>query len=97
MQIGVTQYILFIYLSNLNYCPLVWHFCWEVDTKKIHERALRFIYQDYNSSYDTLLGKSQQPSLKVRRWKAIALEAFKILNNQTPVYLRDLLTNKYVL
>ena len=61
MQIGETQYILLIYLSNVNYCPLVWHFCWEVDTKKIHETALRFIYQDYNSSYDTLLGKSQQP------------------------------------
>ena len=39
-------------MSNFNYCPLVWHFCGEVNTKKkekIQERALRFIYQDYNS------------------------------------------------
>ena len=72
-------------------------FCEEVNTKKIEktqERALRFIYQDYNSSYDTLLGKSQLPSLKVIRLRAIALEAFKILNNQTPVYLSDILTYK---
>ena len=27
--------------------------------EKIQERALRFIYQDYNSSYDTLLDKSK--------------------------------------
>ena len=84
-------------MSNFNYCPLVWHFCGEVNTEKIEkiqERTLRFIYQDCNSSYDTLLRKSQLPSLKVRRLRAIALEAFKILNNQTPVYLSDLLTYK---
>ena len=63
---------------------------WGVKTKKIEkiqEKALRFIYQDYASSYDTLLNKFQLPSLKVRRLRAIALEAFKILSNQTPVYL----------
>ena len=38
--------------------------------------------------------KSQLPSLKVRRLRAIALEAFKILNNLSPVYLNDLLTFK---
>ena len=84
-------------MSNFNYCPLVWHFCGEVNTKKIEkiqERALRFIYQDYASRYDTLHNKSQLPSLRVRRLRAIPLEAFKILSNQTPVYLSDLLTFK---
>jgi hypothetical protein len=41
-------------MSNFNYCPLVWHFCGEVNTKKvekIQERALRFIYEDYLASY----------------------------------------------
>ena len=56
--------------------------------------ALRFIYRDYDSSYESLLLKSQLPSLKVRRLRAIALEAFKILNNLSPVYLNDLLTFK---
>ena len=62
--------------------------------EKIQERALRFIYRDYDSSYESLLLKSQFPSLKVRRLRAIALEAFKILNNLSPVYLNDLLTFK---
>ena len=84
-------------MSNFNYCPLVRHCCGEVNTKKIEkiqERALTFIYQDYNSSYDILLSRSQLPSLRVRRLRTIALEAFKILNNQTPEYLNDLLTYK---
>ena len=42
-------------MSNFNYCPLVWHFCGETNTKKIEkiqERALRFIYNEYTSSYE---------------------------------------------
>ena len=38
-------------LSNFNFCPLSWHFCSEANTKKIEkiqERALRFVYNDYD-------------------------------------------------
>jgi hypothetical protein len=45
-------------LSNFNFCPLSWHFCSEANTnkiEKIQERALRFIYNDYNSTYESLL------------------------------------------
>ena len=31
--------------------------------EKIQERALRFIYNDYNSDYDTLLLNSKMPTL----------------------------------
>ena len=51
------------------------------NTKKIEniqERALQFIYRDYDSSYESLLIKSQSPSFKVKRLREIALEAFKI-------------------
>ena len=82
-------------MSNFSYCPLTWHFCGEKIQKKIEkiqEKALRFIYRDNDSSYESFLMKSQLPSLKVRRMWAIALEAFKILNNLSPVYLNDRLT-----
>jgi len=85
-------------LSNFNYCPLVWHFCGETNTRKIEkiqQRTLRFIYNDYSSGYDTLLDRSQLPALRVRRQRAVALEAFKILNNLSPIYLNDLLTFKH--
>jgi hypothetical protein len=49
-------------LSNFNFCPLSWHFCSETNTKKIEkiqERALRFVYQDYEASYENLLIKAK--------------------------------------
>jgi hypothetical protein len=42
-------------LSNFNFCPLAWHFCTNKNSKKlekVQERALRFVYEDYNSSYE---------------------------------------------
>lgn len=92
----LTIYYSFI-MSNFNYCPLVWHFCGETNTKKIEkiqERALRFIYNEYTSSYEDLLCKSKLPSLKVRRLRTFALEVFKIVNKDCPVYLFDLIDIK---
>ena len=68
-------------MSNLNYCPLAWHFCSEQNTKKlekIQERALRFIYDDYCSNYDELLSKFSLPTLKLRRMRAMAIQVFNI-------------------
>ena len=47
-------------LSNFNYCPLAWHFCDEKNSRKLEknqERALRFVYDDFNSTYVDLLAK----------------------------------------
>lgn len=92
----LTIYYSFI-LSNFNYCPLVWHFCGEGNTKKlekIQERALRFIYNDFSSTYEQLLVKSKLPSLRIRRLRSLAIEVYKIINKQTPVYLHELITKK---
>jgi hypothetical protein len=89
----LTIYYSFI-MSNFNYCPLVWHFCGEVNTKKvekIQERALKFIYEDYSASYDELLSKSKLPSLKGRRMRSLAIEVYKVINKECPVYLQDLI------
>ena len=70
---NLTIYHSFI-LSNFNFCPLSWHFCSEANTNKIvkiQERALRFIYNDYNSTYENLLIVSKLPTLKVRRLRTI--------------------------
>ena len=86
-----TNNLLFIYH------PLVWHFCGEVNTKKvekIQERALRFIYEDYSASYkmyDELLSKSKLSTLKVRRMRSLAIEVYKVVNKECPVYLQDLI------
>ena len=48
--------------------------------KKIQERTLKFIYEDYNSSYKCLLEKSKVHSLKIRILKIIAVETLKIIH-----------------
>ena len=47
----------FIY-GNFNYCPLIYHFCSKNPQSKIEniqKRALRFLLNDYESDYKTLL------------------------------------------
>lgn len=92
----LTIYYSFI-MSNFSYCPLAWHFCSEQNSakiEKIQERALRFIYEDFGSSYDSLLERSKLPALKTRRMRTIALESFKIINKISPYYLQDLIVIK---
>ena len=62
--------------------------------EKIQERALRFIYEDYENTYENLLKKSKLPSLKIRRLRTIAVETFKIIHKQSPSYLHDLISIK---
>ena len=95
----LTIYYSFI-MSNFSFCPLTWHFCSEANTakiEKIQERALRFIYNDKNSSYEKLLEISLLPSLKVMRLRTIAVETFKIINKDNPVFLQDLVSIKNTL
>ena len=68
---------------------MTWHFCGEANTKKLEktqERALRFIYNYYVSDCDTLQALSKMPTLKLRRLRTMALEVFKILRKESPVY-----------
>jgi len=93
----LTIYHSFI-MSNFSYCPLTWHFCTEQNSnkiEKIQERALRFIYNDSDSSYETLLQNSKLPSLKIQRMRTTALETFKIIHKKSPLFLQDLVTIKY--
>ena len=85
-------------LSNFNFCPLSWHFCSAANTKKIEkiqERALRYVYCDYTSSYDELLDKAKMPSLHIRRIRSMALETFKILHDLAPPVLSDLIHKQH--
>ena len=86
-------------LANFNYCPIVWHFCGKVSTKKIEkaqERALRFLHNDKVSSYQILLEKSNMSTLHVRRIKAIACEVFKSLHDLNPTFMKEMFTEKEV-
>ena len=49
--------------------------------------ALRFVYNELDSTYEELLDKANTPTLHVRRLRTMALETFKILNNMSPPVL----------
>ena len=79
--------------SSFNYCPLVWHFCAAKDTRKIEkiqERALKFLYNDYTSSYEALLSKANKPTMEVKRLRTLAIEIFKTINGLNPAFMKDI-------
>ena len=83
--------------SNFNYCPLVWHFCSKQNTEKMEKlqfRALKFVYNDFNSSYKDLLDRINMPTLYIGRIKQIATEVFKCLNNISPKYIQELVSKR---
>ena len=57
--------------------------------EKVQERALRFVYEDFDSSYEDLLQKTGLPSLHIRRMRLMAIEVFKILNEMCPPVLAN--------
>ena len=67
-------------VSNFNYCPFVYYFTsWESINKmqKIQERALRFVFKDSVSDYDTLLTKCGIDSFRLSSLKSMAVEIYK--------------------
>ena len=74
-------------ISQFNYCPIVWMFCQRRSNNlinKIHERALRIAYNDYESDFETLLQKDNTITIHQRNIHALAIEVYNTLNNRTP-------------
>ena len=69
--------------SHFGYCPLVWIFHSRKLNNRInsiHERALRLVYNDYYSSFQTLLIKDNSVSIHIRNIQALAIELYKVAN-----------------
>ena len=61
-------------LSNFNYCTLVWMFASSkslTKIEKLHNRVLRFMHDDYSSSYERILEKSGKFSMDVKRKQTV--------------------------
>ena len=72
--------------AQFNYCPLVWilHSRRNNNIRNLHERCLRLIYNDTNSSYEELLTKDGSVSIHHENIKALATEFYKIKNGLSP-------------
>ena len=67
--------------SQFSYCPLVWMFCSRAMNNKInriHERALRLVYQDYMTPFKDLLIRDNSLSFHHRNIHQVAIEMFKV-------------------
>ncbi len=57
-------------LCYFNYFPVVWHYCSKgsiLKMEKIQYRTLKYLYNDYKSSYVDLLERANMPSLFIQR------------------------------
>ena len=72
MKMLLDIFILLIF----NYFPLVWHFCSAAFTenREIQECALRLLYNDSYSSYNSLLLKAELPTMERNRLRILAIE-----------------------
>ena len=79
--------------SNFTYCPLIWMFCGKKNSnkmEKIQERALRFIFNDYVSTYNAILKRSNLLSLSALRIRFLAIEVYKCQHCLGPPYLNEM-------
>ena len=66
----------FIY-SNFDHCPLVWRFSHKKllnKTETLHKRALRFLLNYYENSYEQLLEKSGKSNMNLQQIRFLGIE-----------------------
>ena len=65
--------------SHFSYCPVVWMFhSRKLNNRinKLHERALRMVYRDFNSSFEELLTKDKSVTIYQRNIQKLVTEIF---------------------
>ena len=78
--------------SQFNYYPLIWMLHSRTLNNKInriHERALRTVYSDYNSSFNEFLDKDGSFTIHQRNVQSLAIEIYKYLHCLSPAILNE--------
>ena len=79
--------------SGFGYCLLVWIFhSRKLNSRvnKLHERALRIVFQDYASSFTELLEKDSSTTIHNRNIQLLATELFKVKNGLSPPFMNEI-------
>ena len=68
--------------------------------ESLQKRALRYLYSDYESPYDTLLAKSGKVTMKASRLRSLCVEIYKSINAINPSFMNEIfrlrVTNRIV-
>ena len=79
--------------SEFGYCPLVWMFHsrkLNSQIDKLHEMALRIVYQDYAPSFTELLEKDNSTTIHNRNIHLLATELFKVKNGLSQPFMNKI-------
>ena len=73
--------------SQFTYCPLIWMFTsndLNIVLNKIHERALRLIYNNHQKSFNSILTENNLKTIHQESLKFLAIEIYKFQNSLSP-------------
>ena len=80
--------------SQFDYCPLVW-MCFNRSYNNLinhlHERALRFFYNDNVSSFEDLLQRDQSISIHQRNIQLLGIKLYQTRSNISIHIMNELL------
>ena len=79
--------------SQFKYCPLIWMFHSQTSNAKInrlHERALRLVYSDFQSTFEELLEIDGSFSIHHQNIQTLAIEVYKVLHGLSNSNLKEL-------
>ena len=86
-------------LSQFSYCPLVW-MCQSrtLDNKinKLHERALRFVYDDRQSTFEKLLNIDKSVTTHQRNLQMLVTELYKVHYGLSPERMNNIFKKRDV-
>ena len=78
--------------AQFGYCPVVWMFHSRTlnnRINKIHERALRIVYNDDHATFNELLKKDGSFTIHERNIQAMVIEVFKVINGISPKIMNE--------
>ena len=78
--------------SQFGYCPLVWMFhSRKLNNRidRIHERSLRVVYDDNQSTFRELLNKDNSFTIHERNIQTLAIELYKVINKISPQLMSE--------
>ena len=86
-------------LSHFSYCPLVW-MCQSriLDNKinKLHERALRLVYDDRQSTFEELLNIDKSVTIHHRNLQMLVTELYKVHHGLAPERMNNIFKKRDV-
>ena len=80
-------------ISQFGYCPLIWmHHGKNSNTmiNKLHERALRAVYNDFTSDFDNLLKRGNHIRIHHRNLGSLIVKVYKCLHGESPNLLHGI-------